>query len=200
MNLRAKLKKNRFILFLYNNAFLFFTQIQHNFIGSIIHFLSVYADYVRYKRMGANSAFKTNWLNMQPYYQDKTTITPIDPVYFYQDTWCASKIFQNRPMRHVDVGSSAKTVGIISQFTPTIMVDIRPLELTLEGLNFIEGTILDLPFDDNSIESLSSICVVEHIGLGRYGDPIDPFGSEKAIRELKRVLKPGGYHVYIGSG
>ena len=40
--------------------------------------------------------------------------------------------------------------------------------------------------------SLSSICVVEHIGLGRYGDPLDPRGSEKSISEIIRVLKPGG--------
>ncbi|GAH11658.1 unnamed protein product, partial [marine sediment metagenome] len=36
----------------------------------------------------------------------------------------------------------------------------------------------------------------EHIGLGRYGDKIDPDGSEKAIKELKRVLKPNG-NLYI---
>jgi len=59
-------------------------------------------------------------------------------------------------------------------------------------LYFRKGSILELPFEDNSIESLSSLCVVEHIGLGRYGDEIDPLGSEKAIKELKRVLKVGG--------
>ena len=72
------------------------------------------------------------------------------------------------------------------------MVDIRELPLTLPGLNFIKGSILDLPFEDNTLGSISSLCVVEHIGLGRYGDPIDAFGSEKSIAELKRVVKIGG--------
>lgn len=45
---------------------------------------------------------------------------------------------------------------------------------------------------DNSVESVSSICVVEHIGLGRYGDPLDPYGSEKAIEERKRIIQSGG--------
>jgi SAM-dependent methyltransferase len=72
------------------------------------------------------------------------------------------------------------------------MIDIRPIELCLPNLSFIEGSILKLPFADNTIESLSSLCVVEHIGLGRYGDPLDPWGSENAVNELKRVLKPGG--------
>jgi SAM-dependent methyltransferase len=68
------------------------------------------------------------------------------------------------------------------------MVDIRPIEYQLEGLDFQKGSILALPFEDQSIKSLSSLCVVEHIGLGRYGDPIDPWGSEKAVKELQRVL------------
>lgn len=72
------------------------------------------------------------------------------------------------------------------------MIDIRPIELELPNLFFKKGSILKLPFEDNSIDTLSSLCVVEHIGLGRYGDQVDSFGSEKAIKELKRVLKVGG--------
>lgn len=34
--------------------------------------------------------------------------------------------------------------------------------------------------------------VLEHIGLGRYGDSFDPQGDLKAISELKRVVKPDG--------
>jgi SAM-dependent methyltransferase len=76
------------------------------------------------------------------------------------------------------------------------MVDIRPLALSLNTLNFRKGSILDLPFENDSVESLSSLCVVEHIGLGRYGDPLDPSGSEKAVAELCRVIRPNG-HLYI---
>lgn len=63
-------------------------------------------------------------------------------------------------------------------------------------MSFIEGSILKLPFRDDEIGSLSSICVIEHIGLGRYGDEIDPYGSEKAINEIKRVLALDG-NLYI---
>ena len=72
------------------------------------------------------------------------------------------------------------------------MIDIRPIELQLRGLTFIEGSILNIPAEDKSILSLSSLCVIEHIGLGRYGDVIDAFGSEKAAKELQRILKVGG--------
>jgi SAM-dependent methyltransferase len=39
--------------------------------------------------------------------------------------------------------------------------------------------------------------VVEHIGLGRYGDPINAKGSEIAILELKRILKRGGLLYFV---
>ena len=34
--------------------------------------------------------------------------------------------------------------------------------------------------------------VVEHVGLARYGDALDPAGSAKALHELERVVAPGG--------
>jgi SAM-dependent methyltransferase len=38
---------------------------------------------------------------------------------------------------------------------------------------------------------------VEHVGLGRYGDPIDYDGDLKAIGELKRVVRPGGSLLFV---
>jgi len=131
-------------------------------------------------------------IELQPCLFDNLSYTPLDPVYFFQDSWAAKKIFEIKPKHHYDVGSSAKTIGILSQFVPITMVDIRPIELELQNLHFQEGSILELPFEDNSLETISSLCVIEHIGLGRYGDTLDPYGSEKAIKELKRVLKIGG--------
>lgn len=143
-----------------------------------------------------NKNFSTLFSSLYPIFADKTHTTPLDPTYFYQDTWCASMIFTHKPSHHYDVGSQAHLVGILSQFVPVTMIDIRPITLSLHNLSFVEGTILALPFEDSTIDSLSSICVIEHIGLGRYGDPIDAFGSEKAAQELSRVLSSGG-HLYV---
>lgn len=153
-------------------------------------------DYWRYRSQKKNEKFKLSIYDIWPYTEDRSNSTPLDPMYFYQDCWLAKKIFKNRPTHHYDVGSMAKTIGLLSQFVPITMIDIRPVELPLENLHFIKGTILKLPFADNSIESISSICVIEHIGLGRYGDPLDSFGSEKAIIEIQRVTKPGG-KIYV---
>lgn len=129
---------------------------------------------------------------LYPCIGDDTGETPIEPIYFYQDVWAFERIVQKRPSVHIDVGSHHKFVAFLSKILPVTMVDIRPLSLPLESLQFQQGSILDLPFKDSSVSSLSSLCVVEHIGLGRYGDPLDPQGTEKAIAELKRVLAPGG--------
>lgn len=150
------------------------------------------SEFRRYRALGPNNAFSLTPRDILPHLRDRTDATPLDPVYFYQDTWAARRIFRDKPDHHYDIGSSAMTVGIISQFVPTTMVDIRPVELALPGLSFLKGSILQLPFHDNSVTSISSLCVVEHIGLGRYGDDLDPFGSEKAIREIVRVTKNGG--------
>ena len=56
---------------------------------------------------------------------------------------------------------------------------------------------MSLPFADNSLESVSCMHTVEHIGLGRYGDPLDPDGDLKAIEELKRVTAPGGNLLFV---
>jgi len=134
--------------------------------------------------------------NLYPCLGDDTAETYIEPTYFYQDCWAFEKIVQRRPSRHIDIGSHHKYVALLSKVVPVTMVDLRPLSLPLESLDFIQGSILSLPFEDNSVESLSSLCVIEHIGLGRYGDPLDYYGSKKAFDELKRVLKVGG-HLYI---
>jgi hypothetical protein len=54
-----------------------------------------------------------------------------------------------------------------------------------------------LPMRSGSLPSISCMHVVEHIGLGRYGDPLDPAGDLKAIAELKRVLAPGGDLLFV---
>ncbi len=163
---------------------------EHGFISKVRKLVAFYNDLRQYEQTNPN--FALSFKDLYPCIHDKTELTPVGAVYFYQDSWCASKIFETKPKEHIDVGSKAEMVGIISQFTPTTMVDIRPITLTLPNLTFIKGDLLHLPFADKTVSSLSSICVVEHVGLGRYGDRIDPFGSEKAIRELIRVLAPTG--------
>lgn len=191
MKLKKTLKQSqiiRNIYFLTKGMGQFFRFHPVDLVKKYIWFFASFRNY--WNISPENNKFKS--LEFYPCLMDNTFHTPLEPTYFFQDSWAAKHIFSMKPRHHYDIGSSAKTIGILSQFTPITMIDIRPLELQLDNLFFKQGSILDLPFEDNSIETLSSLCVVEHIGLGRYGDPIDPFGSEKAIKEMKRVMKAGG--------
>lgn len=169
---------------------------KHGVSSKIAALSAFFESYLYYRSLARNKNFVVETADLYPRLFDNTKGTHVDPVYFYQNTWCAKKIFERKPIHHYDVGSSADFVGTISEFTPTTMVDIRPLDVKLSSLSFITGSILNLPFEENTISSLSSICVLEHIGLGRYGDNLDQFGSEKAIQELIRVLAPEG-NLYI---
>jgi len=114
--------------------------------------------------------------------------------YFYQDLWAARKIYGMRPEKHLDIGS--RIDGFIAHllvFMPVVVLDIRDIKSNVEGLSFCRSDATSLSeFDDDSVESLSSLHAVEHFGLGRYGDPVDPESCFKVMQELCRVLKPGG--------
>ena len=188
--LKQKFKKNKFIkniFFLFMGAKSFFTFKPVTLFKQYIWF---FQELQKFNNMDVNPNFAK--IEYFPCLLDKLDHTPLDPTYFFQDSWAAKKIYDIKPKHHYDVGSSAKTIGILSQFVPITMIDIRPITLELENLYFKKGSILELPFEDNSIQSISSLCVIEHIGLGRYGDPLDPYGSEKAIEELKRVVSING--------
>ncbi|MDO8482551.1 MAG: DUF268 domain-containing protein, partial [bacterium] len=65
------------------------------------------------------------------------------------------------------------------------------------NLKSAKADLMALPFRDGSIESLSCMHTVEHIGLGRYGDPINPDSDLKAMRELTRVLAKNGTLLFV---
>lgn len=41
-------------------------------------------------------------------------------------------------------------------------------------------------------DTVISISSFEHDGLGRYGDPLNPYGDFRAMKEAKEMLRPGG--------
>lgn len=127
-----------------------------------------------------------------PCLNDAVATTPFDPHYFHQSAWLARRLAERRPAAHVDVGSSIEVVAVVSAFIPTTFIDVRPLETRLTGLECLAGDVTHLTLDDKSVNSLSCLHVIEHIGLGRYGDTVDPNGARKAASELQRVLASSG--------
>ncbi len=149
-------------------------------------------DYRDYGAMCQGGEPKPTFRFLYPCIGDDRGTTPIEPQYFYQNAWAFEHLIKENPSFHVDVGSHHGFVSLLSKVVPVTMVDIRPLYLEIKSLKFTRGSILSLPFENESLRSVSSLCVIEHIGLGRYGDGLDPNGTEKAIAEFFRVLSPGG--------
>lgn len=150
-----------------------------------------YADLRKYLNLSKQSKLSENIVEL-PMVNDKTTTTGFDTHYVYQGPWAFEKLLATKPKKHIDVGSQINYMGFFSAVFPTDFVDIRPTKAEFNNFKEVKGSILDLPYRNRSIESLSCLHVVEHIGLGRYGDEVDPDGSKKACKELQRVLKKDG--------
>lgn len=149
--------------------------------------------YAEFKRRSViDGRFRIEDGDKRSHIKDDTPGTPYDDHYLYHTAWAARRIYANRPSQHVDIASFTYFSAIISAFVPVTFLDYRPIGVLLD--NFKSGRVdithMDVP--DSSIESLSCMHVMEHIGLGRYGDPVDPLGDLVASQELCRVLSPGG--------
>lgn len=151
-------------------------------------------DFEQFSSMGDKlpARFTLSWADRYPCLDDATAATPFDRHYIYHTAWAARTLAQTRPAEHVDISSSLYFAGLVSAFVPIRFYDYRPADLHLSQLTTGTADLTALSFPDASLASLSCMHVIEHIGLGRYGDPIDPEGDIKALRELNRVLAPGG--------
>ena len=50
---------------------------------------------------------------------------------------------------------------------------------------------------NNMYDAIISYSSIEHSGLGRYGDPLDPLGDIDAMKDMYNNLKPNGF-LFIG--
>jgi len=165
--------------------------IRSKIISGLSKYPRYFADWFRYSRMDFAEQIKLK--DTYPCLFDRTAKTSVDSHYFYQHIWAFEKILASSAESHVDVGSNVDFVGLLSTITKVQFIDIRPLTVSnIKNLESIKGSILDLPYEDNSVKSMSCLHVAEHIGLGRYGDPLDPQGTKKAALELSRCLAKGG--------
>lgn len=128
---------------------------------------------------------------------EATGTTGFDTHYVYHTGWAARVLARLKPAHHVDIGSSLFFVSNVSAFVPMSHYDYRPPAFAITGADVGAADLLALSFADGSIPSLSCMHVIEHVGLGRYGDTLDPMGDARACAELRRVLAPGGYLLFV---
>lgn len=138
---------------------------------------------------------KHNWLIIR----DKYAFAGTANNYFFQDLWAARLILRSKVKKHFDIGSRLDgfIAHLLAADIDVTMIDVREFPEKIEHLNTIVDDATNLNgIPDESIESMSALCSLEHFGLGRYGDPIDPEACFKCFKQIQKKLKKGG-RLYI---
>jgi SAM-dependent methyltransferase len=109
----------------------------------------------------------------------------------------ASRHFQRlSPERTLDVGSYRHFIlGLLAHASVTT-IDVRPRRPISPREEVVTCDAKALALPSGSFDMVISLCAIEHFGLGRYGDDIDFEADTKAMREMARVLRPGGRLVF----
>jgi hypothetical protein len=121
--------------------------------------------------------------------------------YFWQDLLVARMVYAKNPKRHVDIGSRVDGfVAHVASFREIEVFDVRPISTLIPGVVFKQADLMNpvvvIDSDGGYCDSLSCLHAIEHFGLGRYGDPINPLGYQRGIENMASLLKVGGY-LYI---
>lgn len=155
-------------------------------------------DAEKYRRLNKRKEFEIkdewNWFCIN----DKYSTNSGFDAYFWQDLWGAKHIINAGVKEHYDIAS--RVDGFISHLLVSgikvHMIDIRPFNGKVDGLDTIVDDATQLrQFSDNSIGSLSALCSLEHFGLGRYGDEIDPEACFRCFDTIQKKLKTDGIFI-----
>jgi len=114
--------------------------------------------------------------------------------YFWQDLHVARKVRLANPEKHVDIGSRIDGfVAHVASFREIEVFDIRPITSEIPGICFRQADLMSPPESiADYCDSLSCLHALEHFGLGRYGDPIDPYGYAAGLGNMAKMLRRGG--------
>lgn len=113
--------------------------------------------------------------------------------YFHQDIIVARWIYEDNPIRHVDIASRIDGfVAHLAVFREVEVLDIRNLETNEPNINFKQHDFTKKNTSIFDIESVSCLHSIEHFGLGRYSDKIDINGHLKGFMNISNLLKKNG--------
>ena len=82
--------------------------------------------------------------------------------------------------------------GVAIQYGAEKVTMVEYQRVTTDHPKMITMTVDELSKRNDQYDVAISISSVEHSGLGRYGDPLDPDGDLKAMKDLYNNIKPNG--------
>lgn len=161
----------------------------------LIKLAGFYLDYLRLKQQARASGLDLPFGKFYPCLDERDTDSgSASGHYFHQDLLVASKIFQNNPQLHVDIGSRIDGfVAHVATFREIEVADLRPMKKSIPNIIFKQADFMhnNLNLKDYC-DSVSSLHAIEHFGLGRYGDKLDYNGHLKGLNNIYAMLKEGG--------
>jgi hypothetical protein len=117
----------------------------------------------------------------------------------YIDLECefaSEQLLRLRPAIILDVGSYRQwLIGLMAHFR-VITVDVRARESRLSNETVVTEDASRLGLPPESVDVVTTLCSLEHFGLGRYGDPFDLEADRKAVAALIRTIRPGGHFLF----
>lgn len=142
--------------------------------------------------------FRRNYsgrLALMPCLHDRSAFSGASQTeYFSQDLLVAQKIFAARPIHHIDVGSRLDGfIAHVASFREVTVIDIRPAAMSIQNVTFLQADLMAPPKAmEGKYDSISCLHTLEHFGLGRYGDPLNPLGYASGLLNMAKLLSPGG--------
>jgi hypothetical protein len=181
----------------YKRIYLFLSLLGFNPIKLMYLFRGIpgyFIDFIRFRRqMKLSHDFKI--VKLFPVLDDKFTASgTMKGHYFHQDLLVARRIFENKPLKHIDIGSRTDGfVAHVASFREIEIFDIRLQESNVKNIVYRQADLMKLHDElTDYCDSVSSLHAIEHFGLGRYGDQIDSNGHIKGIENIFKILKSNG--------
>lgn len=194
-NIKCKLKKIEFFYWWYIHTVVFLHSCKRYF-RNVLLFVYFKREFKQFTGKHSEE-FHVFWQDIYPCIEDKSAELDFEPHYTYHPAWAARILAHIKPEKHIDISSTRYFATIVSAFIPVEYYEYRPLKVNLSDLMCKYADITKLHFADNTVFSVSCMHVLEHIGLGRYGDKIDENGDLIAAEELSRIVQHNGHLLLV---
>jgi SAM-dependent methyltransferase len=114
----------------------------------------------------------------------------------HECAFAAKNVAKFNPSNVLDIGSYRHFILGMLAYKQVSTIDIRRREPATQNEIVITSDAKELNIQDASFDAIVTLCSLEHFGLGRYGDEFDLDADKKAVKEMIRVLKPGGILIF----
>ena len=109
-----------------------------------------------------------------------------------ENSWVLNNLGKGKNVLDVGCCCSFLLYELIGRGYNTYATDFNDYDYK-EKINFVKADLTKrMPFKKDFFDSIILISTLEHIGLGQYNDTLKKSGDIVALKNLKRILKPGG--------